>query len=235
MREFWKSVKRGTPMTRKMFWRWMEILGILSLIILTISAPFLTASIDNIIYQTIVWALFILLIFIFAASIGLMPYWGMREMKREVEQKLIEQNNAYEKTEPLRELEKLQNKNPNEYIFAFIDRVDASQMKQGKDYLGLSYSIISALPCDLNFVRAKCLLVINNEVTEERDISPILKKNQNNCDYRDIKLGDKISPQTKEKLQNKTGMRFKLEFECFDKDSKKLFFKTQEQEIIVIV
>ncbi len=88
LRELWKALKRGTPMTRKVFWRFLEILGAISLIVATIAAPFITALIENTVYRTIVWAFFVLLILVFAFSIGLMPYWGMREMKRDKEREL---------------------------------------------------------------------------------------------------------------------------------------------------
>ena len=88
MQEFWQSIKRGTPMTRHFLWRALEVLGILSLIALTVSAPFIASTIKNPVYRDLTWTLFVILIMIFAISVGLMPYWGMREIKRGIDKEL---------------------------------------------------------------------------------------------------------------------------------------------------
>jgi len=82
IRELWESTKRGTPMSRHFLWRALEALGFFSLLVLTCAAPFIASSISNPFYKAIVWIIFVFLILIFAFAIGLMPYWGMRETKR---------------------------------------------------------------------------------------------------------------------------------------------------------
>ncbi len=236
MRELWKSIKRGTPMTRRFLWRSLEVVGISSLVALTISAPFIASTIENPVYKGLVWTLFVILIMIFAVAVGLMPYWGMRELKKETENRLIEKNMAYEHTKPLRELETHQKDNPQDYIFPYIERIDATQIQNGKDYLTLNYYIPSALLYDLNFVTAKCCLVINLETTDEKDISVLtIKKVHNNRDYKEINLGQRISQQTREKLKNRISMKFKLEFKCWDDNAKEFRFTTEEREMIALV
>ncbi|HEY41184.1 MAG TPA: hypothetical protein G4O18_04920 [Dehalococcoidia bacterium] len=124
MREFWQAIKRGTPITRKFLWRALEVLSLLSLIVGIITAPFLIPNIENTLYRNIAWGLFIPLVIVIALAIGLIPYWGMREMKRDEEkEKAILEERVY-KLANIEELKQSQLGNEEKWLYLVVERIE---------------------------------------------------------------------------------------------------------------
>lgn len=85
MKEFWVSVKRGFMLANRLVLKGIQFLGIILLIASVLLAPFITDLIDNPWQKWLAWFGFILLLLIFIVPLGLSPYFGMREMKRDCE------------------------------------------------------------------------------------------------------------------------------------------------------
>jgi hypothetical protein len=159
----------------------------------------------------------------------------MRELKNETSKEL---KNALSKLDNFKDaviLKKDQEDNPQKYIFPYIFKIDASQITNGRNYLTIGYYIPSALTYDWNLTTAKCTLIINNESTDEKDLSVLtIKNNEPNYKYAEITLGTKITPQTVENLKTNVNMKFKLQVKCWDSDNKDHTFTTEESEIVAL-
>ena len=125
MREFWDATKRGARISRKKLWGALEVLSIVSLLVGIITAPFYTSLIHNPWYKGITWFFVVCVILIIAWVIGLMPYWGMREMKHDVDKEL-------DRLSPLKQLQQLQERDlleasGNAYFDVMVKRINLSK------------------------------------------------------------------------------------------------------------
>lgn len=120
-------------------------------------------------------------------------------------------------------------------VLSHISRLEAVQLRQGKNYISLNYQIANTLSYDLSLMIGKASLVMNNESTQEWMLYPILiKKQSNELCYKDVVLGEKISVQTIERLKDKVSMRIKLYITYWDYEGKEYHFNTEETEIIAL-
>lgn len=93
-------------------------MGATSLMVGIIIAPFIVQNIENPLYRSIVWGFFIPLVIIIALSIGLMPYWGMREIKIDVEKELSKLNDVYKRDTTRLPLIVEEKNNTNRYLLS---------------------------------------------------------------------------------------------------------------------
>ena len=156
MRELWKSLKRGTPMTRKFFWRGIEILGAVSLLVGIITAPFLVPNIANPLYRSIVWGFFIPIVIIIALSIGLWPYFGMRAMKADVENELSKLKNRLEEFAPLLKIQNDEKRqlldHPYRYVAMLVKKITlCHSAKENTSYLNVQLYIVNGSMFELGY------------------------------------------------------------------------------------
>jgi len=88
MKELWKACRKGLPMVKQVFWRWIQIPIALAGLAVIIGAPFGISLIDNTLFKVLVWVFLLMVILIIAICVGLTPYWGQKEiMREEIEKK----------------------------------------------------------------------------------------------------------------------------------------------------
>ncbi len=83
MNPFWNAVRRGSKMTRHIFWKWIQIPLALATVAGIIALPFGLSYVDNQIVKTLAWVFLLMVIFIAAICVGLTPYWGQGEINKE--------------------------------------------------------------------------------------------------------------------------------------------------------
>jgi len=93
MKDFFRACQRGTLMTRQTFLKWLQITLVLVGLTTIIGAPFGLALVENIVLKTVVWVFLLIVILIAAICVGLTPYWGQKEITKDVEQ----EKSQYEK------------------------------------------------------------------------------------------------------------------------------------------
>ena len=79
-------------MSRRTLWFTLEVLAAIILIASILTAPFFTGLIENPWYRALTWVVVVVLVFAFAVPLGLMPYFGMREKKRDKDTALKDAN-----------------------------------------------------------------------------------------------------------------------------------------------
>lgn len=142
--EFWEATRRGAPMSRNRLWNALEALGILSLLLGILAAPFYTSLIDNPWYNGVTWCLVVCVILITAWAVGLMPYWGMREMKRDVDEELA----GLSSLRQLRDRQRSELKaNPNRWVDVTVKRITLSE----ESYADVEFYITNRSVYDLEF------------------------------------------------------------------------------------
>lgn len=113
------------------------------------------------------------------------------------------------------------------FVLSSISKLDASQLRQKRNYVSLNYQLASTLPYDLKLMMGKALLVIDNESTEEWVLYPVtIKKQSSEPWYKEITLGEKISASTRERLQSKTVVRIRLFITYWDYEGNEHHFNT---------
>ena len=128
MHEFWKAIQKGVGMSRRTLWKALEVLAILVLLITIASAPFTVNLIDNPLYKGIWWFLMVCLVLIFAVAIGLMPYFGMREMKKDKEAELAERDGELKDKAWLIDLASQQLADLGDYLYTIVHRIDYTRL-----------------------------------------------------------------------------------------------------------
>lgn len=128
MHEFWEALKQGITMSRRTLWKALEVLAILVLLVTIVSAPFTINLIDNPWYRGLWWFLIVCLVLIFAVAIGLMPYFGMREMKRGKETELAEKEGELKEKAWLIDLASQQLTNLGDYLHTIAHRIDYARL-----------------------------------------------------------------------------------------------------------
>ncbi len=132
MREFWKSLLRGSSMTKRTLLKGLEILGVVVLLATVLTAPFYTSLIENPWYKAITWSFVICLILIIAISVGLMPYFGMREMKRDAEGKLSQKEDELKDKAWLFNLASQELADLGNYLFSIVHTIDYTHLADTK-------------------------------------------------------------------------------------------------------
>lgn len=128
MHDFWEAIKRGVRMSRRTLWKALEVLAILVLLITIASAPFTVNLIDNPWYKGLWWFLMVCLVLIFAVVIGLMPYFGIREVKRDVETELAKKEGELEEKAWLINLASQQLADLGDYLYTMVHRIDYTRL-----------------------------------------------------------------------------------------------------------
>ena len=130
-------------MTRKSILSWLNILLLILAIAVVIYAPFYIASLQDAWYKYLAWFGLICLLLVFLIPISLTPYFGMREIKREIEQKLVSAKAKVDELLPLEQVAKSQRDNPAQFMSA---RFEHLMVGKNNAWVGSDVIISSRLP-----------------------------------------------------------------------------------------
>lgn len=146
MKEFFTASKRGLPITRHGILKGLEILGYILFVIGILSAPFITNLVDNPVEKGLIWFGFICLLAITLIPIMLSPYFGMREMKRDIEKDLKSTKNQLEEWNPLASIKQSQNGNETSWLYLSVDWIDIEKRNNMNERdIQVKFSIDSGL------------------------------------------------------------------------------------------
>ena len=161
MREFKTAFRRGVPMTKKSILFWLGILALLVAIAGIIYAPFYIASLQDVWYKYFAWFVFLCLILIFIIPISLTPYFGMREIKVEVENDLNKKLNImsdnYKRDTTKLSLIKEQHNNPTRYVKARYSHLYLRNNRQ----IDIGIEWFNGTVFELGFLSATGIVKIN--------------------------------------------------------------------------
>jgi hypothetical protein len=85
-KNFWLVCHKGMPTSKRVFWKVMQVLLSVAGIAALVSAPWSLSLIDNTYWRIVAWILVLILAIGLAICVGLLPYWGQKEMTRSVEE-----------------------------------------------------------------------------------------------------------------------------------------------------
>lgn len=85
MNDAWEAYRRGLGLASRTWWKWAQIPVFLIGLAALVMAPFGLERIANPLLKVGVWIFLLWVIVITAVCLGLMPYWGQREITRDCE------------------------------------------------------------------------------------------------------------------------------------------------------
>jgi hypothetical protein len=86
MKELWVACRRGLSMGRQVWSKWLNLTLTLFTLAALLSSPWSVQQIDSLVWRILAWIFILLLVIGGALSIGLIPYWGQKEITKEHDQ-----------------------------------------------------------------------------------------------------------------------------------------------------
>jgi len=224
-------------MSRRTLWRGLGLFAILVLLATLISSPYTVSLFDSTWAKVLWWFLMICLALIFLVPIGLMPYFGVREIKRDIESEKDKLASELKELEELKEIKRRQaGQRRVEYVFPYIRTVNASPIIDGdEEYLILGVYTPNALFFDLEIEKLKGYLILDGMHSRPQDIElRTIVKFRSQLSVFEIPLTKEMVNRVKEKVSKNKPVKVVLHLDVQDKDGFSYSWNTEEWTTLLL-